>query len=162
MIGVPRIMALLGPEDILGQVAECGLVGDDDVAVDVGFGPAGKGEDAFAGGHVQFDGHFEGVVPNVVEHERHHGIAAEGDAHGKGGDAPVPGVAIGGEDGWPADQGVEQRQHGERPGNLGESDAHGEGQKRSGGNQEAGPGIEVGREREDQGGEQQTAAGLQA
>ena len=57
---------------------------------------------------------------------------------------------------------MEQRQHGERRWDLGESDAHGEGQKRSAGNQKAGPDIEVGGEREDQGGKQQAAAGLKA
>src|ERR1019366_6538789 len=75
---------------------------------------------------------------------------------------PGPRVAISGEDGRPASQGVEQRQYRERHRNLGESDTQGEGQKRSAGNQKSGSDIEVGGEREDQGGKQQAAAGLKA
>src|ERR1035438_1072402 len=93
MIGVPRIMAFEGPQDILRQIAEGGLVGDDDVAVDVGLRPAGKGENAFAGRYMQFDGHLQGVVPDVVRDVRRHGIQAEGDPCGKAGDAPVPRTA---------------------------------------------------------------------
>ena len=62
VLGDRRLVGLRSPEDVLCQIAQGGLVGNDDVAVDIGFRTPGERENALAARHLLFDRHLQSVV----------------------------------------------------------------------------------------------------